>query len=131
MKHHFAQYLVSSGEIDPRALERVSEVTWEAREPIGRLALMHGLLDPNAIERVLEHQQRTREPFGQIAIQLGIMSRDQLCTLLNGQGARACVEMIEDLALGGAITIQHGLDALSRFITSDGFQEALALERAD
>lgn len=131
MKHHFAQYLVSSGELAPHALKRVSEVTWEAREPIGRLALMHGLLDPDAIERVLERQNLTREPFGQIAIRLGIMTPDQLRTLLNGQGARACVEMVEDLALSGAISIERGLAALSRFVASEDFQRALSIERAD
>src|SRR4051812_29957973 len=112
MKRVFAEYLISRGLIAGTSLEGIPDLNWNSSEPIGRLALLHNLLEPSSIDEVLERQRTARHLFGEVAVQMKLLRPEHLEVLLHGQGARSCIELIEDLALARLLDVQNGLNAL-------------------
>lgn len=125
MKRLFVQYLIDTGQLDPKNLHVLTDPSGESHEPIGRLALLHDCINPHDIDRVLEDQRASRELFGRIAVRLKILTPGQLHVLLIGQALRACTEMLEDLALGGQLPMETGARALAEFICTHGFPDNL------
>jgi hypothetical protein len=101
---------------------------WVARDPVGRLALLHGIIEPSAIDDILKRQQASNDYFGQIAIQMGLLTPEQLRTLLAGQAIRGCAEVLEDLILAGRLPLPDGIAALAEFLSSERFQTNLLVE---
>jgi hypothetical protein len=126
MKEAFAEYLVSSGKIPSDALRGFSRCDWLSRDQLGRLAMLHGLLGGPELQEILTRQEEDARPMGRIAVELGYLSEEQLHILLTGQAVRACLELLEDLALAGTITMAEGLDAIGEFVTGTSFCESAA-----
>jgi hypothetical protein len=118
MKASFADYLVATGRVTPDRLELIPRSEWLHREPMGRLAMLHGLLSGVDVEEVLRHQRTNGQRFGEVAIRMGMITREQLEVLFRGQSLRACLELVEDLALAGILDFTTGLVAATEFISS-------------
>lgn len=116
MKAAFAEYLVVTGRVERDRLELIPRSEWLHRESIGRLAMLHGLLSGVDVEEILRQQRTDDRRFGEIAIRLGMITREQLDVLFRGQSVRACLELIEDLALAGIMDFNLGLAAANEFI---------------
>jgi len=121
MKAAFAEYLIVTGRVPRDRLELIPRSEWLYREPIGRLAMLHGLLSGVDVEEVLRLQKRDDQRFGEIAIRMGMLTREQLDVLFRGQSIRACLELIEDLALAGILDFNAGLTAVTEFISGYDF----------
>jgi hypothetical protein len=121
MKAAFADYLVSSGRVERDRLELIPRSEWLYREPIGRLAMLHGLLSGVDVEEILRHQHHGDQRFGEIAVRMGMLTWDQLGVLFRGQSMRACLELVEDLALAGILDFNAGIAAISEFVSSPEF----------
>lgn len=89
------------------------------REPIGMIAVGHGILDPNAIDKVLDHQRGSDERFGEIAVRLGLLSHEQVAALMKIQDFRLSAEVAEALALSGILPIEDAALHLSSYFTRD------------
>jgi hypothetical protein len=120
MKAAFADYLVATGRVSRDRLELIPRSEWLYREPIGRLAMFHGLLSGVDVEEVLRQQRNDDQLFGEIAIRMGMITREQLDVLFRGQSIRACLELIEDLALAGILDFSAGLSAVNEFVGGYG-----------
>jgi hypothetical protein len=121
VKSAFAEYLVATGRIERDRLELIPKSEWLYREPIGRLAMLHGLLSGVDVEEVLRQQRYNDQRFGEVAVRMGMITREQLDVLFRGQAIRACLELIEDLALAGALEFNAGLAAVNEFVSSREF----------
>lgn len=128
LKREFAEFLVATNRIPPDVLETASGGNWTAREPIGRLALLHGLIEPSAIDEIVRRQQDANDLFGQTAIQMGLLTRDQLAALLAGQAVRGCAEVLEDLVLSGHLSLRAGIAALAEFLARQRITAAVLSE---
>lgn len=125
MKAAFAEHLIATGRVTRDQLELIPRSEWLYREPIGRLAMMHGLLSGVDVEEILRQQHTDERLFGEIALRLGMLTREQLDVLFRGQSIRACLELTEDLALAGLIEFNAGLEAAIEFISSHEFSPEL------
>lgn len=127
MKTEFAEHLITTERMTRERLEAIPRNEWMYREPIGRLAMMHGLLSGDDVEEILRHQHTDDRLFGEIAVQLGMINRHQLDVLVRGQSIRACLELVEDLALAGILEFKTGLEATIEFVS--GYDFAAMVER--
>ncbi len=130
MKRPFADYLLAAGRLSEQRLRSISHDEWVSREPIGRLALLHGLLAVQDIDHILHRQRTEQKYFGEIAMEMGLMTEAQLRVLLAGQGVRACIELTEDLALSGQMDMAEGLIAMSQFASSEEFSKVFEADTA-
>lgn len=122
MKRMFADYLVRSGRLTPAQREELPNGQWLSREPVGRLALLHGLIQGADIDRILSQQRAQGGFFGEIAVEFGLMTQDQLETLLVAQRYRECLELVEELALLGLLSMSQGLGGLCEFVHSAEYE---------
>ena len=130
MKSRFADYLIASGRIARRRLHEIAPREWVDHEPIGRLALIHGLLTAEDIEEILREQEADDCLFGEIAVRKGLLTPEQLDVLIRGQAMRACVELMEDMARAGEMDFEAGLDAIKAYISSPAFIDELEAQPA-
>jgi hypothetical protein len=128
MKAALTEYLITTGRLRRERLDSIPPGEWLYHEPIGRLAIMHGLLSGTDVEEILRQTNTDERQFGETAVRLGMISREQLDVLRRGQSIRACLELIEDLALAGIIDFTAGLEAIKAFTASGDF--APMLDRA-
>lgn len=117
MKAAFVEYLVATKWVAPDRLELIPRSEWLHRESIGRLAMLHGLLSGMDVEEILRQQRNDDGWFGEIAVRMGMITREQLSVLFRGQAVRACLELVEDLALAGVLEFDAGLAAAQEFIS--------------
>lgn len=127
MLSDFAEYLIATGRVARDRISAMARSEWLLREPIGRLAMMHGLLEPADIDAVLRHQTADERRFGELAVSMGILSSTQLEILARGQALRACLELVEDLALADEMEYQAGMEAISEYMVSHDFANDAAL----
>jgi hypothetical protein len=125
MKAEFAEHLIATGRVTRDRLDQIPRDEWLYREPIGRLVMLHGLLSGTDVEEILREQHTDDHLFGEIAIRLGMLTREQLDVLFRGQSIRACLELVEDLALSGIVGFNAGLEAVTEFISRYDFAAAI------
>lgn len=121
MKQAFADHLLTTGRISSESLNSMSYAGWLPHEPIGRLAVIHGLLTGNDVDAIMREQKLGRGSFGQIAKHLELLTENQIRFLLIGQAARACLELLEVLVLAETLSMASGLEAMAEFISQDKF----------
>ena len=121
VKAEFAEYLVTTARVGRERIETIPRDERRSTEPLGRLAMLHGLLSGADVEEILRHRHIDDRLFGQTALRLGMMTQDQLDVLLRGQSIRACLELVEDLALAGALEFKSGLEAITEFVSNRDF----------
>lgn len=126
MTSAFAEYLIATGRTTREQLSAAAPEGGISREPIGRLAMLHGLLSPSDIDEILSQQSAQECLFGEIAVRLGMLKREQLDILVRGQSIRACLELVEDLALAGAVDFASGLEAIKEYISGEHYAQSHA-----
>ena len=52
-------------------------------QPIGMIAMSHGLMSGRGIDDVLERQSETKELFGDVATKMALLTREQVDRLLD------------------------------------------------
>src|SRR5512133_2110359 len=103
MQHPFVEYLATRDlvtEVEVRQLEGTIRL---AREPIGMIAVSHGLLSASQIDKILDKQRHSKDRFGEIAVELGFLTPEQVQTLVKIQELRTACAITEALALGGML----------------------------
>lgn len=121
MKREFASFLIEVGRIPGSAISSKPDHDFSNREPLGRLALLSGALCGRDIEYILKEQEANGGMFGKVALRLGLLTPHQLSVLLVGQCLRACVELVEDLAMEQQIDMMQGVRAITEFLSSNRF----------
>ncbi len=98
------------------------------REPIGMIAVGHGLLNPAQVDLVLDRQRECRDRFGEIAVQLRLLTGEQVDVLVKIQEFRTSCEIAEVLALSHAMTIEDAARHVGAFLTRDREANAMAAQ---
>lgn len=114
----FAQFLLERDLIPKGVSQRLSERQF-VREPIGMIAVGHGLLTPMQIDQILDCQRERRDRFGEIAISLGFLTAVQAETLIKIQEFRTSAEIAEALALAQIMSIEEAAQYLGAFLIRD------------
>jgi hypothetical protein len=115
--HSFVQFLTEQGAL-PQYLSHHLGQRRFVREPIGMIAVGHGVLTPDQIDAVLTRQRSSGERFGSIAVELGFLTQQQVDVLLQIQEFRSSAEIVEDLALAGVLPLQDGVRQLGAALLS-------------
>jgi len=118
MEMPFLNFLQSTGRLSADEVERISRWAASNREPIGMIAVAHGLITGEQIDEVLDHQRRSGSKFGQIGVELGLLTEKQVQTLLEIQHHRTVMAVLEAMALSESLPLIEGLRAQSEFITT-------------
>lgn len=128
MEMPFLSYLRSTGRLSHSDVERISRWAMSNREPIGMIAVAHGLITGEQIDEVLDRQRQSGEKFGQVGIELGLLTEKQVQTLLEIQRQRMVTVVLEALSLSESLPLREGLLAHAEFITSQPDQALSGFE---
>ena len=116
----FFSYLLAKGVITEDAHELLAGCRPSAREPIGMIAVQHGLIRGGQIDRVLDAQRTSKLRFGELAVQMRLLSRDQVDRLLQVQDIRVVTDLVESLVLAGVLETGQVLQHLAGFLQQVG-----------
>jgi hypothetical protein len=86
------------------------------QEPIGLIAVDHGLIKGRQIDEVLDCQRNTNKKFGEIGVELGLLTEQKVGSLLQIQKYRVLTSITEALALAGQLSLDAGVRLLSDFV---------------
>jgi hypothetical protein len=125
----FFDYLLKIGVITEDAHERLAGFSRWAREPIGMIAVQHGLIRNNEIDRVLDAQRKSKLRFGDLAVEMNLLSRRQVDRLLEVQNFRIMTDLFEALVLAGTLEHHEALRHLADFIHRECDAEACVESR--
>jgi hypothetical protein len=118
MRDQFIEYLVNTDAVDRERLHVIVDVFTGTTEPLGLIALSHGLLTGSQINKVMEAQRQDSRPFAEIAQQMKFLNPQQAHTLLEIQKVRVAAEIAEALALSGDCTVEQVMGHLARFLVT-------------
>jgi hypothetical protein len=116
MSNLFLQDLVEQGLLSPAESERIAAWASRQQDPIGIIAVEHGLIVGRQIDEVLERQRITGQKFGETAVSLGYLTSANIDTLLEIQQQRAWQRVMEVVMLGGLLTPARAALAMARFL---------------
>jgi hypothetical protein len=119
MHHAFIQFLVDRDLISPSASKRLSSMRTLIPEPIGMIAVGHGLLQAREIDLILERQRHCSERFGEIAADMGFLNAGQVETLVKIQEFRTTMAICEALALANILTYEKAFRYLGAWLAGD------------
>ena len=125
MQHAFIEFLVEHDYVSENVAKQLTENKRYIREPIGMIAVNHGLLKPNEIDVILDHQRVSKARFGEIGVELGFLDDTQVSTLVKIQEFRAASDIAEALALSGVLTVEDAVRYLGAYLLRD--TEVLAM----
>lgn len=128
MEHPFIQFLLERDIVSESVARRFTENKRYVREPIGMIAVDHGLLDVSQIDEILDRQSETDKRFGEIAVEMGFMSEAQVERLVKIQANRVPADIAEILALAGVITCEDAVQYLGAFFLQDQEMESMVSE---
>ena len=129
MNQRFIGFLAGRGVISEAVAERMAHSRSCVREPIGMIAVGHGLLRPDQIDLILDRQRNSSLRFGDLAIELGCLTQEQVELLLAIQEFRASAAAAEAMALAGTLPWDDVVRYLGAFLTHDDETAALLAER--
>jgi hypothetical protein len=116
MEHPFVKYLSDRDLIPPGASRHLARTPCE---PIGMIAVNHGLLQVPQIDRILDAQRGSQERFGEIAVRMGFLTAKQVDLLVKIQEFRAAVAITEALALAGVLKYEDAVRYLGTYFSQD------------
>lgn len=120
MHHPFIEFLVSRDLIPDRVARQLQDKANYVREPIGMIAVGHGLLTATQIDTILDVQRTNRDRrFGEIAVELGFLTEEQVETLVKIQQFRTSSDIAEVLALGAVLSTDDAARYLGTFLIND------------
>jgi hypothetical protein len=112
----FFEYLLTKGVITEDARDLHAGFSPWSREPIGMIAVQHGLIRNNQIDMVLDAQRSSKLRFGDLAVEMNLLSRPQVDRLLKVQSFRIMTDLFEALVLAGLLEYHEALRHLAEFI---------------
>lgn len=116
MPNAFVKFLTDTGRITQDQSEHLEDWLRHDPQPIGMIAMSHGLLTGNGIDDILQRQSETRELFGDVAIKMAHLTREQVNRLLEVQHFRRHAAVVEGLALSGQLGIEEAADCFAEFL---------------
>jgi len=119
VRNPFVEFLVERGFLSAEVARWLSGKGKFVREPIGAIAVCHGMLRPDQIDVILDRQGTSGNLFGEIAVEMGFMTKDQIDLLIRVQAFRACADIAETLILGGALSYEDAVQNLGVFLAGD------------
>ena len=119
MDQPFVTYLVERDLIPTGAARHLANSRCFVREPIGMIAVGHGLLTAPQIDEILDAQRGCSERFGEIAIRMGFLTPHQVEVLVKVQEFRTAVAITEALTLAGVLRYDDAVRHLGTFFTHD------------
>lgn len=119
MKHPFVEFLIERDLVPASVTKKLIEDKRYVREPIGIIAVSHGLLRPDQIDTILDHQDDSNKRFGEIAIELGFVTQQQVETLVKIQQSRIPTDIAEVLALAGVMSCEDAVRHMATFLLRD------------
>jgi hypothetical protein len=119
MHHPFVQYLIDRDYVPGRIARKLAEKKRYIREPVGMIAVAHGLLHPNQIDEVLDDQRESKRLFGEIAVDRGFLTQQEVDTLIKIQEFRVAADIAESLALAGVMTCEDAVQYLGSYLIRD------------
>lgn len=125
MQHPFIEFLLERNLISANVARRLIEEKRYVREPIGTIAVSHGLLRPDQIDVILDHQDDSNKRFGEIAAELGFLTQQQVETLIKIQQARVPTDIAEVLALAGVMSCEDAVRHVAAYFLRDQEVEAI------
>lgn len=120
MEHPFIGFLSERDLIPPHVATRFTQRKGFMREPIGMIAVSHGLIKAQQIDEILDRQRECRNKrFGEIAVELGCLTETQVDTLVLIQQFRSSQDIAEALALAGVMSMEDAARHLGAFLVRD------------
>lgn len=116
MNNPFVEYLISRDLVSAGVARQLVEHSRTPRDPVGMIAVAHGLLLPDQIDLILDEQRQSGERFGEAAVRLGFVTEDQVGLLLKVQELRAAAEIGEALVLAGVLEFEEMAQDLGGFL---------------
>lgn len=116
MIHGFVDFLVDRGYVTPEQAERIEAWSSRQHDPIGIIAVEHGLIIGRQIDEVLEAQVQEGGLFGIHAVDLGHLNRGTLDALLEVQRVRHWSRVAEAVVLAGILPAPEIFRAFGQFI---------------
>jgi CheY-specific phosphatase CheX len=101
----FGQYLLEKGRITSQQLVDALEFQKSVSQPIGALALDHGLLSVDQVKLILGRQLKNERRFGELAVSLGLLTQAQVDELLQVQSSHKIL-LGEALIIKGYISVE-------------------------
>ena len=128
MSHPFVEFLIE-GDLAPQEVGgQLAGQSKFIREPIGMIAVSHGLIQSEQIDVILDRQRECKQRFGEIAVELGFLAHGQVNTLVKIQEFRAAGNIAECLALAGVLSFEDAAQCLGAFLVRDCEVEAMISE---
>lgn len=125
MQHPFIEFLMERDLVPVSVAKRLIEDKRYVREPIGMIAVSHGLLRPDQIDTILDHQDDSNKRFGEVATELGFLTEQQVETLIKIQQARVPTDIAEVLALAGVLSCEEATQHVATYFLRDHEAEAM------
>lgn len=129
MHQPFVDFLVGRDLISDSVGQQITSTHCYIREPIGMIAVGHGLLRPDQIDLILDRQRDSKQRFGDIAVELGCLKREQVDLLVAVQEFRASAAAAEALALAGVLSWDDAVRYLGAFLAHDDETAALLAQK--
>ena len=112
----FLHDLLESERVTPAEAERIAAWASKQQDPLGIIAVEHGLIVGRQIEEVLERQRVTGLRFGETGVSMGYLTDTNLSCLLEIQQIRGWNRVLEVVMLSGLLSSSKALMAFSGFI---------------
>ena len=128
MSQPFVEFLIERDLVPAAVGRQLGEKSNFVREPIGMIAVAHGLIQANEIDVILDRQRACKQRFGEIAVELGILPQGQVETLVKIQEFRTSACITEALALASVLSCEDAVQYLGAFLVRDREVEAMMSE---
>jgi chromosome segregation ATPase len=119
MRAGFLDFFLGSSSESLPSLGVLRSTIRSSCEPLGVLALRHGLIEPGQIHAILDRQMEDERPFGQIATEMGALSADALGALLQLQSVREALRATEVLSASGLVAVEETVPSFSIFLAGE------------
>jgi hypothetical protein len=123
VKNKFTEYLISRREITEAAGEGLGTWSLRNREPIGIIAVEHGLISGHQVDEILDRQRGSKARFGELAVEMGLLKDAEVSWLIEVQNFRAVSSVAEALALSGLMPFNNAARLLADFVTEHANRE--------
>ena len=119
MQHPFVEFLIARDLVPKNVGDLLSGTCRVVREPIGMVAVGHGVLSADQIDGILDRQRESQKLFGEIAVELGFLTPEQVETLVKIQEFRVGAQISEALALAGVLSCEESIQYLGAYLVRD------------
>lgn len=116
VQDEFIQYLREKGVLTSDVGPLLEKQQVHVREPIGMIALRHGLIQGWHVDRILQEQRVSKLRFGELAVRLNVLTETQVDALVRIQGFRMINEALEVLVLAGVVGFDKAVEHLVAFL---------------